>query len=123
MVRSSRQHIWTFAAGSNEPGDRFGCFCGGASHGARTPPVFVGSNYFCESARDALGFVHDRFFPGDPLWDGMGCAVSNCCDFNTPPWFIAQLSTPTKDDIEVRLCIDQSTADEDIAIELWEIYV
>ena len=120
---SPRQHIWTFAAGSNEFGDRYGCFCGGASEGARAPLEFVGSNYFCESARDAPGFLHAGFFPDDPLWDGMGCAITNCCDFNTPPWFRAQLPSPTTDDIEVRLCMDQSTGDEDVAIELWEIYV
>ena len=39
---------------------------------------------------------------GDPLWDGQGCGSnSSCCTFNSPPWFNAQLSPPTNDDIEV----------------------
>ena len=120
--KDPRKHIWTFAAASNEYGDKYGCSCGNHSNGAITPPNFVANNFFCESARDDPGFDWG-FFIDDPLWDGMGCANSNCCDNNTLPWFIAKLETATSDDIDLRLCMDQPQRDEDVAIELWEIYV
>ena len=117
-----RQHIWTFAAGSNEQGDRFGCYCNGSSAGALRPPMFVGDNYFCESARHELGFAFG-FFLNDPLWDGKNCAVASCCEFNTPPWFVAHLPNPTTDDIEFRLCFDENNANENLAIQLIEMYI
>lgn len=46
-----------------------------------------------------------------------------CCSFNTPPWFYKQLSEPIIDDIEMRVCRNEAAQDEDIAIEMVEIYV
>ena len=120
--KDPRKHIWTFAAGSNEYGDQHGCSCSNVSSGANSPPNFVTNNFFCESARNEP-LYELGFFTNDPLWDGMGCAISNCCDYTTLPWFITELETPTSDDIELRLCMDQPEGDEDVAIELWEIYV
>ena len=41
----------------------------------------------------------------DPLWDGKGCGPTNtCCSFNTPPWFVKGLASPTTDDLEMRVC-------------------
>ena len=60
----------------------------------------------------------------DPLWDGAGCgATSTCCSFNTPPWFYKQLPQPTTDDIEMRVCKNEKASNEDIAIEMFEIYI
>ena len=118
-----RSHIWTFAAGSNEHGDAFGCYCNGSLYRASPPPSFVGHNYFCESARHKLGFALGGFYQDDPLWDGMNCAVASCCEFNTPPWFMAQLPSPTADNIELRLCLNQLESDENVAFQLVEIYV
>ena len=120
-----RKHIWTFAAGSNEFGDDYGCSCGTASY-VPTPYDFVNKNYFCESARNETeGFDNNTgFLAEDPLWDGKGCPTdSNCCNLNSPPWFIAELDSSTSDDIVIRLCMDQQENDEDVAIEEWEIYV
>ena len=71
------------------------------------------------------GHVNGYFYPnGDPLWDGEGCGSnSSCCTFNSPPWFNVQLSSPTTDDIEVRICGDQGIGDEDTPIQLMELYV
>ena len=64
----------------------------------------------------------------DPLWDGQGCGSSSCCELSyppgvTPPWFCKQLPQTTTDDIEVRLCGDEGTADEDTPVELIELYI
>ncbi len=52
------------------------------------------------------------------LWDGAGCGPLNtCCTLNNPPWFYKELPEPTTNDIEMRVCKDQQSANEDIAIE------
>ena len=119
-----RTHIWTFAAGHDEVTINGNvCPCVNPANIALVPS-YVAANYFCESGvpyPDSFSFV---FFPDDPLWDGDGCGPnSDCCSFNSPPWFTVELPTPTTDDIEVRNCGDQSTADEDLGIELIEFYI
>ena len=119
-----RSHIWTFAAGLHEfagvANDRFNCPCDG---GTTNPPAFVGNNYFCETGDDTPNVELQRFYNDDPLWDGINCHNTTCCLKNSPPWFKVQLASPTTDDIEVRICGDQSTGDEDTPIALLEIYV
>ena len=56
----------------------------------------------------------------DPLWDGARCGRSStCCSFNSPPWFMKQLSSSTSDDLELRVCRDQERIDEDVNVELY----
>ena len=129
-----RQHIWTFAAGLNERTDILSscsCFLRGvrkdlSSLGYRvaSPPQFVGQDYFCETAGGSS--VYSRSFYGDdPLWDGNNCASdNNCCYFNNPPWFHKQLPPTTEsDNIEMRVCRDEGGTNEDVAIDIVEIYV
>lgn len=122
----NRTHVWSYAAGSSTLTNcsYTGCPCSGG----RNPPQYVGSNYYCESAyRGPRCWVIDRFFTDDPLWDGQKCnSEGTCCsgtDNNTPPWFTVELSEHTSDYIEVRICHDQGTKDEDTPIQLLEIYV
>ena len=64
------------------------------------------------------------FNADNPLWDGAGCgSQSTCCSFNNPPWFYKQLPQSNTNDIEMRVCRDEGTANEDFAIEVVEIYV
>ena len=50
-----------------------------------------------------------EFYSSDPLWDGAGCESTSteCCTFNSPPWFYKQLPQPTTDNIEMMLCRDK----------------
>ena len=117
---SPRQHIWTFAAGASEAQPTWddACPCD-ASISINIPP-FVGGDYFCESGAN-FGSP-SGFYPDDPLWDGQGCTFgSTCCSFNNPPYFTKQLSSPTSNDIEARICQWGST--EDSPIEFIELYV
>ena len=125
---SPRQHIWSFAGGLEEE-NSFSpltlCSCVTNSTNGDLIPSFVSQNYFCESGI-AQWDTHTFVFwqNGDPLWDGQGCGPnSNCCTFNSPPWFNVQLSPPTTDDIEVRICGNQGIGDEDTPIQLVELYV
>lgn len=117
-----RQHIWSFAAGIQEPPTEHAtsrCPCAGATG---TVPPFVGQDYFCDSgARNQWQSV---LYDEDPLWDGQGCGTrySDCCTFNSPPWFCKELS-PTTDDIELRMCGDHLVRDEATPIEMVDIYI
>ena len=71
-----RQHIWTFATGSEKLVTPFNCPC--SINGGFNPPSYVGSNYYCESGTRYLGISSTDYF-NDPLWDGERC-VDNCCD-------------------------------------------
>ena len=126
-----RTHIWTFAAGVSEArvaDYTSNCPCANAwaAENAERAPSFVGDNYFCESGNlgsglDSRGIV----FKEDPLWDGEQCEGVCCADGSgsSPPWFSVSLPNPTTDDIEVRICGDEGTHNEDSPIQLLEIYI
>ena len=125
---SPRQHIWSFAGGLDEDTSdlsSFSCPCVTGSTNENLIPSFVGQNYFCESGITQWDGRLGVFWPNaDPLWDGQGCGpTSSCCTFNSPPWFNVTLSSPTTDDIEVRICGNQPIGDEDTPIQLIELYV
>ena len=122
--RSPRKHIWTFAAALDEVrSSHFVCPCTrpDLTYTGRVPP-FIGQDYFCETgSRNRYQYI---FYSEDPLWDGQGCgAQSTCCSFNNPPWFCKELPQSTRDDIELRLCANYPTSNEDIPLEVVEIYV
>ena len=121
----SRQHIWTFAAAPGEQHSnlRILCPCITSSWPYQVP-AFIGSNYFCETGNPSSSIDITTFYPDDPLWDGEGCSSkSMCCQFNDPPWFQTELPQATRDGVELRLCRDETSADEDVIINLIEIYV
>ena len=124
--RNPRKHIWTFAAALHEviySHRELICPCTNIHNPVTIPiPPYVGSDYFCDTGSE--GHVQFRFYPNDPLWDGQGCGrLNTCCSFNKPPWFIKELPSSTSDDIEMRLCADQSRGDEDVNFESVELYV
>ncbi|XP_064400166.1 uncharacterized protein LOC135346471 [Halichondria panicea] len=122
--QSPRQHIWTFANAHDEAhSNHWVCPCTRPDliYAGVVPP-FIGQNYFCETgSRQAASYI---FYPDDPLWDGHGCASdSTCCEFNSPPWFCKQLPQSTKDDIELRICGNENIENEDILLQLVDIYI
>ena len=122
-----RRHIWTFVAALHEHNSGYDSSCpctvGTNANYASRPPAFVGNDYFCDTG-SAGQFQYGVFYSGDPLWDGAGCGSQNtCCSFNNPPWFYKQLPQPTTDDIEMRLCRDEPLTNEDIPVEMIDIYV
>ena len=78
------------------------------------------SNYFCESGIDTIS---NGIFTDDPLWDGQDCPTDNtCCTDNNPPWVCREVDASTSD-IELRVCRDSGRDNEDIQLELVEIYI
>jgi hypothetical protein len=87
-------------------------------------PAFVGNDFFCESSLHSPYSYQFIFYPDDVLWDGQNCtSTSTCCQFNNPPWFTKNLTSATTDDIELRICTDGVPEDDDIPLELIELYV
>ena len=121
-----REHIWTLASAPDEVGTSpmSDCPCtnNNTSEQATQPPEFVGDDYFCDTG--SSNRFQNIFYDGDPLWDGAGCGILNsCCSFNNPPWFYKQLSQPTADDVEMRVCRNEDNNDEDIAIKVIDLFV
>ena len=118
-----RHHIWSYAAGFNQ--SRCPCSLQAGSTISLDPPNFIGNDYYCESGNPATTYSLTMFYPSDPLWDGEQCE-GTCCSgtgSKSPPWFRVQLPTHTTDGIEVRICADEGTENEDISVKLLEIFV
>ena len=83
-----RQHIWTFAVAYNDADGQqypeYLCPCTRTGSSGVAIPLFVGSNYFCDTGNHGSGGRNDEFYDDDPLWDGAGCrGTDTCCSFNT----------------------------------------
>ena len=124
--QNPRKHIWTFVNALDEiRSNEWVCPCTKTDTSfTGAVPSFVGEDYFCDTG-SRYTYAWNQFYSEDPLWDGAGCGgTSTCCQFNNPPWFCKQLPQPTTDDIELRLCADRGSIDnEDTAIEQMELYV
>ena len=103
-----RQHIWTFAVDNDKTG------CGNS-------PSFVHSDYYCGNITGTPSCSPNN---QNIQWNGGSCGTqSQCCSLNNPTQFYKKLPQPTTDDIEMRLCRDQSAGNENIFIEMIYIYV
>ena len=124
---SPRQHIWTFMAGltGNKTISDGGqnCPCSPGSPQSSHIQSFVGNDYFCESGAHN-GWQH-KLHTDDPLWDGKGCdsIEKACCQVSGLPWFHKVLNSTTTDYLEMRVCADQETNDEDVPVNYYEIYI
>ena len=130
---SPRQHIWTFSGALDETSDgdyyRYKCPCVNPNiDPTPTVPSFIGNDYFCDTAFKTAYYPsrNSLIQVSDPLWDGEGCGPTSTCCNNperevNPPWFMKTLSSPTSDDIEMRLCA--YSTDGTTPIEIVELYV
>ena len=122
---SPRTHIWTFASGRfNGIGDGgnsiLRCPCDeGNTYGS---PPFVGNDYFCDSEAIPTNLNLVSFYPNNALWDGQS-SLNTCYNDNNPPWFTKTLSTPTTDDIELRMCFSNLSTHANIGLQLMELYI
>ena len=126
-----RKHLWTYAGGLTEQSalewnSPYSCPCTNNYTGPGTQ-AFVGDNYYCESANKNETHYFDGIYLDDKLWDGQQCSgEGDCCSRAglSPPWFNVEVSSgPVSDDIEVRICGDEGTANEGTPLELVELYV
>lgn len=115
----NRHHVYTYAAGLYERNDPSSCPCAGGV----TPPEFVGSDYYCESGCPDQPSL--TFYYSDVLWDGQQCGgiEVTCCSPPNLPWFCKTFPTPISEDLEVRICTDESLQNENVALEFYELYI
>jgi hypothetical protein len=87
-------------------------------------PSFIGSDYYCESGNHASGSVLS-LHTEDPLWDGQGCGLLEgpCCAAPGLPWFHRQWNASSTDAIELRVCSNEGTFNEDSPVGLYEFYI
>ena len=127
LATSPRKHVWTFASGVSSNADfrsnRYTCPCSPVQ-GPDSPP-FIGEDYFCASGNQNTSAPNDVFYTSNPLWDGTVCTDHNdlCCDYFGLPWFIQKFCENHKEDIEVRICTDQSYSDEAVLINKIALYI
>lgn len=124
-----RTHVWSFAVSNTEGGDGaetiYSCPCARTDvPTASVVPPFVEDEYFCESGAANLWGQVGTLYLDDPVWDGENCPQnSTCCQLNNPPWFCKDLGAEFRNDLEVRLCGDEDLGNEDVPLELIELYV
>ena len=119
------QHVWTLIAASFEENSNHYQLCPCATDSLQQVQSFVGDHYFCEAG---FAGVHrqQQLYISDPLWDGQGCGSeeSPCCNATGIPWFHRDYgNTTTTDYIELRVCGDEGTDNEDTPVGYYEIYV
>ena len=115
---SPRQHVWTLVSGWSDSYNINPCRCNGP------PQAFVGNNYYCESGNPTNNA--NKLFTSDPLWDGQNCRSyeTACCNRPGIPWFHRDYgNTPINDNIEMRVCGNEGTNNEDVTFGLYEFYV
>ena len=122
---SPRQHVWTLMASNFEHSHSVGHKCPCATGSTLQVQSFVGDHYFCESGISASN-LQKQLYISDPLWDGQNCGSdeSPCCNVPGIPWFHRDYgNTTTTDYIELRVCGDEGTDNEDTPVSYYEIYV
>jgi len=123
----TQRRIWTFASMiSQQPSDVKGsCPCAYREKWPNLIPQFIGSNYFCDSGNPSLAnAVSGKYYVNDTLWDGKGCSHGNeCCQYNDPPWFSADLGGPVSSNIDVSILINGNRESEDVLVTHIELYI
>ncbi|KAL5479131.1 hypothetical protein EMCRGX_G022614 [Ephydatia muelleri] len=120
----SRHHVFTYAASHNEiSGEVTACPCTG--DGDSAPTSIVGSDYYCESGNLGPNYVATEVYSADVLWDGEQCGGNEdtCCSPANLPWFCKTFLIPISKDLEIRICTDESTTNENVLIEKFELYI
>ena len=114
-----RMHIWSLYGSTDSSR------CCGNHVDIVASLSFIGNNTFCDTGNPYNSPWEHSLFTEHPLWDGITkCPRSpTCCAPHSGPWFHTTLPHLTIDDIEVRICGDQHTGDEDTPVELIEIYI
>ena len=111
--KSPRKHIWTYMASLSEKKPICPCSTGSTMK----VPDFIGKNYFCESGNPDETAVPGKLYDKDKMWDGQTLgSVEASCSGSKLGYTYTVLPSSTTDDIEIRVCTDEATTDEDIAL-------
>ena len=106
-----RNHVWTLAATVPQYDRKMGC-----TSCTFSVPNFVASDYTCQVVTDCTPLSDDSTCRPIEVWND-----NNLC--NGTNIFYRNLTQTTTEDLEMRLCRDQTSSDEDIFITFIEIFV
>ena len=109
---SPRNHVWTLAASVPQYSREDGCTS--CNH---LVPEFVASDYTCQVVNDCTPPSDDSTCRFVEVWND-----NNLCN-GGGNMFHRNLTQTTTEDLEMRLCRDQPSLDEDIFITFIEIFV
>ena len=117
-----RKHVWTYAAtaptaGGSPTPEIWSCPEVGTD--VTKQPAFVGKNYICVDAEQLVAIGSDRLFHV-PIFTTLGNCVGDCPDDLA---FCVTLDQATSDDLELRICADESKGNEDVFIKSYDFYV
>ena len=122
-----RQHIWTLGAARFDTYKIESQLCPCSADSGQMTQSFVQNDYYCESGCSALsesGCERNTLLTNDTLWDGENCGpVEETCCYDVQPWFHKVLACGATEDIELRVCGNGDTDAEDVALQVYEIYV
>ncbi|XP_065179064.1 uncharacterized protein LOC135809607 [Sycon ciliatum] len=113
---SPREHVWTYAAGFSPTHSHTNVRC--PCYGGDAPAAFVGNHYYCGSTELAYHQYRNAFTGSGACSD-----TGVCCQGETPLWFHRSLATSSDASLEIRLCSDEQTDNEDVGLERAELYV
>ena len=125
---SPRSHIWSFAAAISESSAGSSiCPCSDVLNNlpSGAVPSFVKQSYFCDTGNYGRLSLPGELLCDNPLWDGLGCGDdSTCCERQDyTSWFCTDLNANVTDDIELRVCGNENTQNEDTPLESVYLYV
>ena len=112
-------HIWTYVADQNKNGISL-CPCSPTVYGSKVSPSCVGNDYYCETTPTK----EYKWHTDNPMWDGMGCIADEqaCCNRTDLPWFTKTVQSTTAP-VDAKLCLDEYTANENIGLEVFDLYI
>ena len=124
----SRKHIWTYANGVNlvySGGLHLHVNCPCNTNNSVVLPLFVGSDYYCETGDNDYTCCNVILYSNDTLWDRQQCPGEEapCCTHPNMPWFNQTLSETTTEDIELRVCGGEHSNSEDTPLQVIELFL
>ena len=112
---------------TTETKNNYKCPCSQGSIQNPDLQSFIGNDYYCESGNTATDDSYQYIYilyTSDPLWDAKDCSLEgNCCTAPGLPWFHKVLNIATTDYLELRVCGNQESYDEDTPVSFYELYV
>ena len=114
-----RKHIYTLASAWRRYGTDTQGTCPETGYGY-PPPTFVGTNYICSAGNTDYNEFRRVVYTRNPLWSRNYYYRGDQDDYF---YFSVKLPKPTNEDIELRLCTDQPLLDENILLDVFDLYI
>lgn len=115
---NTRSHIYTLASAWRQYAKHPHGTCPETGYGF-PQPEFVGNNYICSSGNPEQRWGR-KLYHNIPLWSRN---YKHYRDYDDYFYFYVKLPSPTREDIELRICTDQSKHDENVYLEVIDLYI